>query len=814
MAKKDGKDNELAILAPLAFLVIVAFLSYLAIINISFIVPKDKYMQGLVKYADKGIKNFEKVRFPLFISSLESEKQKIIVLHKKLKDTSKFLSEYAHKNKDKLLNHLFSKSKDEKVILYKKKLSEFVRLYWDFLILRVKIIFHFIMSEVIVNEVEVILAIFFLLLVVVGRVFIPTLWVKIFRERAIREFLKLLFLAPEDGLGIIEKHPVSGRYTPNVDKFREFFDGVMKGKKVKADDPFDVFKDDAKAIKMLKAMGSVLLLESMAVFEKDGKVKILKNEGYPASITGNHNPHPKFGLLMHSLMVAYCSVRIAALNGLTNKRELLNVFYAGAVHDAGKIRLYKKVLSKPAVVNSLDAVEGDKYIKEAKKAKPIEKWKSWASSTGSVFNKEEAIQANILISKLGYKVFPDETVKENFVKPADHICVDAELRYSAMTKKERKAFFEKILKEFFKDSKTFNSFDENMIGIVSGGENGKAGVILATLATRLINTAIPKLYNKQEIERLKLLVPIRRVSFQSGSKGGKLRPFSYTLSQYLYENGYIYITHDEDMKCDSVGLYDVLVSSRAVGRLPYNACWVLSNFDEFCRKHRINPEIVNQDTKILEIYERKGTLSDPLCPADIEEPSDVFEESTIDVFADNKESERNGESGGVAATRFGGDENKESVANSENIENKRDSLDKSEEDKEKKDESENAGAVADSFGGDEDKESVADSNGVFEFQEPPAGIFESSELEIGNEEIVGESVGAVADSFGGNEDKGETVEDKSSPDNKSKQSVRDKAIKSIENADEIEVLNLTNAVKGKKKTKKEKKKINNLQQEC
>ena len=44
-----------------------------------------------------------------------------------------------------------------------------------------------------------------------------------------------------------------------------------------------------------------------------------------------------------------------------------------------------------------------------------------------------------------------------------------------------------------------------------------------------------------------------------------------------------------------------------------------------------------------------------------------------------------------------------------------------------------------------------------------------------------------------------------SPDNKSKQSVRDKAIKSIENADEIEVLNLTNAVKGKKKTKKEKK---------
>ena len=281
------------------------------------------------------------------------------------------------------------------------------------------------------------------------------------------------------------------------------------------------------------------------------------------------------------------------------------------------------------IIEAPDAVEGSEHIKKAmeKAKKNKERWISLLSNDA-----DQETQKRIFLSKT-CRVFDDQDeYKKKYVKPADHACVDAELRYTAMEKKERIDFFKKAVKEFFKESeknRKFNSFDFDMVGVVFEVRNKKAVFLLATFATRL-RKFIEDRYG-EKIKDLKLKLPLGSMALGS-DKGQKLRPFSYSVAHFLYESDFLKTLHNP--QADIIGLYDIDVKRKDGQRIEYNACWLIEDFDRFCKEFNLTPEISEGDLEIADIVQRVKNGVDEF---DLKKAEKEYEENKENVSGKNEE---------------------------------------------------------------------------------------------------------------------------------------------------------------------------------
>ena len=625
--KKKSGDNETYFAAVFSILFLLFIGGILLVSKIQVLVPKPSYIQGIVKYADDGINTLERLHYPLIVGSLKDAKNRLLKLESEMESIAKFEEEYQkthHAKGFKMLKLLFS-SKDNP---YKDNLERFAKCYMDYVLVRAKIFFLYLLSQIIEIEYATIGITVLAVVLPLLRILYVRYVEKPVEDRRLYVLAVNLFLASiDDRLGFVEAHPVAGKHLINVDAFRDYVrDGLLGHIKPIDRDALSKFRESDGYWRYFHAMGTAMVYMKRALVEKNGELKPDKY-GYPASITGNHNPDDRYGLLVHSLMVAYYAAYLASLDGVKDTLELLKVFYAGLSHDFGKIRLYRKVVGKVEVIESPDAVEGDKHIKEAKKKakKNVVKWVSLET-----MKSDQEVQMKIFIAKTS-KVQPDKRYMEAYVKPADHACVDAELRYTALRRKERHALFEKAFKEFFRESeknRVFNSFDEDMLGVVFDVGGRKRLFLLATFATRL-RRFIEKRYSKG-IKDLKLKLPMSPVSFAGGGWGNKLRTFTYPVSQFLHERGMITLL--KEPKADILGLYDVSVKRSGGQVVDYNACWLVNDFDAFCREFDLEPVVAEDGVEVVDIVSRLP--EDRVDVVEMKRAEREFEESKPTVEAD------------------------------------------------------------------------------------------------------------------------------------------------------------------------------------
>ena len=366
---------------------------------------------------------------------------------------------------------------------------------------------------------------------------------------------------------ILEGHPLAtSKFIPNVDNIRRFVEQATSGshsayarKLRKIVNRGYVDKEIGKYIKGV-AILSALMMRSMT---KNGEK--WQNVPYPASITGHHNPHPSYGLLTHSLCVAITSVAMMMSTWHGNPdtdefyEEYVKTFFSAFAHDAGKIRLFWYGPPPLGVVNAEDAVEGDKHIREAKKQQKKSKPKWFSFSSHPV---QQEIQKNILLSK-AVGVFPDREITEKYVKPADHLATETELRYTALGRKKRnramRLIFARILRIVADtnrsgDAVRLNTFDESSIGLFK--ENA---VYLFASTIRFAPRAVRDVLG----ENGQLFIPCSVMP-----KGNKPDPFAYAFSQFLIEDGGMLST---EVTLDKVGLMDI-----EVGKTEYKGVWKIN----------------------------------------------------------------------------------------------------------------------------------------------------------------------------------------------------------------------------------------------
>ena len=602
--KKKNDDVEHYLAAVFGSIVLLLLGAVLVVANVQKIIPKKHYIESLVREADSDIKILRDLDYTLLLNSLKSTRDSLLKDYAKMQKTAEQMTLFRkahHVNGVGIIKFLLSSKKNP----YKTYTNTFLHTYIDYLELRAKLLFYCLMTDVVEFE-YLTIAVVVILIVAPFFVFLFGTVKKTMDDRNILALVVSLFeSAKADDLGFVNKnHPFANKFLINVDGLRDYvrkgLNGGLKMPKVA-----ESYRENKDLWKYIYAIGTTIVFMKNAVEIRDGKYRKAK-EGYPASTSSRHNPDRQYGLLVHSLGVAYLATHLAFLNGETDTLKLLKVFYAGIVHDAGKIRLMRKKIGSIEIVDAPDAIEGDKHIKEAKKkAKENKvKWENLQS-----INADQTTQMKIFISKTS-KVFPDSEILETYVKEADHWCVDSELRYTAMSKKERKEFFTKAIREFFKskdENRRFNSFDSDMVGVVFEVGGKKKLFLLATFATRL-RRFIEETYSKK-VKDLKFLLPM--VSKGSAGilpsdavkegVGNLLRPFSYSVSHFLHENGLLRVF--KDPRADIVGLYDIVVQRENGQEIGYNACWLIDDFNAFCEWFNLQPDVV-ENAKVIDIIQR------------------------------------------------------------------------------------------------------------------------------------------------------------------------------------------------------------------
>ena len=638
MADKKGKkssDNESYFAAVLG-VIIIAFVGFIMVISgIQRLVPSKKYVSSIVKYANNGIENLNNLKYPLITGSLRQVRDNLVKVDNEMRKIAEFESEYQKRHKGQGFNtfKLLFSGKDN---IYKNNLKKFFSLYFDFIKYRADVFFYYLMSLII--EIEYI-TIFFVIAVLL----IPLIYYgyrrymkKNIEDGRIYRLSLLMFLSAvaDDELNLIKKHSYAGKYLIDIDVLRSYVKNALLGrfdsetKNMVSKRVMRNYKTNPNFWQYFYAIGSIVVFMKNALVSKEGKLKP-DNVGYPASLTGHHNPDVKYGLLVHSFAVAYYAVYTAHIDGVEDMLELLKIFYAGFVHDTGKIRLYKKVVGGIDIVDAPDAVDGIKHIQEAKKKakKNKERWVSFLTNSA-----DQETQKKIFLSKT-VKIFDDEKkYKEKHVKPADHACVDAELRYTALEKKERDAFLKKAVTEFFQEreeNRQFNSFNSDMVGIVFTANGQERLFLLATFATRL-RRFIEDRYG-EKIRDLKLRLPLGAMAVGI-DKGEKIRPFSYTVSHFLYENGFVNVLRNP--KADIVGLYNAVIKRPSGQVVEYNACWLVNDFDVFCKTFKLTPDIRENDIEVVEILQR---IKDKVNDIELKEAEKKFDEETKENKTATKE---------------------------------------------------------------------------------------------------------------------------------------------------------------------------------
>lgn len=218
----------------------------------------------------------------------------------------------------------------------------------------------------------------------------------------------------------------------NIDELRKFVHNVVAENFIQRAKENKEKLQNSKQYKFAEMSANLMRYMTSSVMQE----KTMTGDPYPASISGHHNPDEKYGLLTHTLHVAYVMI----LNAIKRDDFLdnyLELFYTAVCHDLDKIRNYRQSKAMPSeVIDALD-VKGES-IKE--KMAKIEKARAneWLS-----YKLDETAQRNIFI-QLSTKFFPTDEQFET-IKKYDQWSVPVEIIYTGLDRENRHNALAKIL---------------------------------------------------------------------------------------------------------------------------------------------------------------------------------------------------------------------------------------------------------------------------------------------------------------------------------------------------------------------------------